>query len=122
MLVVPSALVVTTAVVFPPFTKFTLSYGLTKSRASLLFCKFHPAFNTSPTVAALFGLMYLLPALSVVFGKAALVVCAFVPALAPSKLLAIFDNVVGFLVPSGPFTDVITSSFDISFPVPSEFG
>ena len=52
-LVVPSAAVVTTAVVFAPFTKFTVSYGFTKSRASPLFCKFQPAFNTSDTVAAL---------------------------------------------------------------------
>ena len=52
-LIVPSAAVVTTAVVFAPFTKFTVSYGFTKSRASPLFCKFQPAFNTSDTVAAL---------------------------------------------------------------------
>ena len=54
-LVVPSADVVTTAVVLAPFTKFTVSYGFTKSFAVPLFCKFQPAFNTSPTVAALLG-------------------------------------------------------------------
>ena len=53
LLVVPSSDVVTTAVVFTPFTKFTVSNGFTKSRAAPLFCKFQPAFNTSDTVAAL---------------------------------------------------------------------
>ena len=53
LLVVPSSDVVTTAVVFNPFTKFTVSYGFTKSFATPLFCKFQPACNTSPTVAAL---------------------------------------------------------------------
>ena len=53
LLVVPSSEVVTTAVVLAPFTKLTVSYGLTKSRASPLFCKFQPVFNTSDTVAAL---------------------------------------------------------------------
>ena len=52
-LAVLSAFVVTTATVLPPFTKFTVSYGFTKSRAAPLFCKFQPAFNTSETVAAL---------------------------------------------------------------------
>ena len=52
-LAVPAAFVVTTAVVFAPFTKFTVSYGFTKSFAVPLFCKFQPAFNTSDTVAAL---------------------------------------------------------------------
>ena len=55
MLVVPSSDVVITAVVLAPSTKFTVSYGFTKSLASPLFCKFQPAFNTSPTVAALFA-------------------------------------------------------------------
>ena len=32
-----------------------------------------------------------------------------------------FDNVVGVVVPSGPFTDVFTSSFGTSAPVPSGF-
>ena len=53
LLVVPSSLVVTTAVVLAPSTKFTVSYGFTKSFAVPLFCKFQPAFNTSDTVAAL---------------------------------------------------------------------
>ena len=54
LLVLPST-VDTTAVVCKPFTKFTVSYGFTKSTAVPLPCKFHPAFNTSPTVAALLG-------------------------------------------------------------------
>ena len=69
LLVLPST-VDTTAVVFKPFTKFTVSYGFTKSTAVPLPCKFQPAFNTSPTVAALFGLIYWSPALFVVFGAA----------------------------------------------------
>ena len=52
--VLPSVLV-TDAVVPSPSTKFTVSYGFTKSTAVPLPCKFHPAFNTSPTVAALLG-------------------------------------------------------------------
>ena len=40
-----------------PLMKFTVSYGFTKSTALLSPCKFQPAFNTSPTVAALLGLM-----------------------------------------------------------------
>ena len=58
LLVVPSSDVVTTAVVFNPLIKFTVSYGFTKSFAAPLFCKFQPAFNTSETVAALLP-MYL---------------------------------------------------------------
>ena len=54
LLVVPSSDVVTTAVVLVPSTKFTVSYGFTKSFSVPLFCKFHPAFNTSDKVAALF--------------------------------------------------------------------
>ena len=47
-----------------------MSYGFTKSFALSLFCKFHPAFNTSPTVAAL---------LTTLAKSAALgVVCSFV--------------------------------------------
>ena len=53
LLVIPSSDVVTTAVVFKPLIKFTVSYGFTKSFAVPLFCKFQPAFNTSDTVAAL---------------------------------------------------------------------
>ena len=45
----------TVAVVPSPLMKFTVSYGFTKSFSVPLFCKFQPACNTSPTVAALFG-------------------------------------------------------------------
>ena len=58
--VFPSALS-TVAVVPTPFTKFTVSYGFTRSTAVPLPCKFQPAFSTSPTVAALFGLTSFLP-------------------------------------------------------------
>ena len=54
LVVLPSR-VVTTAVVPRPLMKFTVSYGFTKSFAVPLFCKFQPALNTSPTVAALFA-------------------------------------------------------------------
>ena len=54
-------------------------------------------------------------------GAAALFIGEFVSFLAPSKFPAIFFNIVGFLVPSGPFTDVITSVFGTSAPVPSGF-
>ena len=53
--VLPSVLA-TVAVVPSPSMKLTVSYGFTKSTAVLLPCKFQPAFNTSPTVAALLGL------------------------------------------------------------------
>ena len=109
------SVVSTVAVVPSPFTKFTVSYAFTKSFASPFPCKFHPAFNTSPTVAALFLIS------STLLGEAALVVGEFVSFLAPSKFPAIFFNVVGFLVPSGPFTDVITSDAGTSSPVPSGF-
>ena len=49
------SVVSTTAVVPLPSTKLTVSYGFTKSFSVPLFCKFQPACNTSPTVAALFG-------------------------------------------------------------------
>ena len=49
------SVLVTLTVVPSPSTKFTVSYGFTKSTAVLLPCKFQPACNTSPTVAALFG-------------------------------------------------------------------
>ena len=55
VLLVASPAVSTTATVPLPLIKFTVSYGFTKSRAAPLFCKFQPAFNTSPTVAALLG-------------------------------------------------------------------
>ena len=55
VLLAASSAVSTTATVPLPLMKFTVSYGFTKSRASPLFCKFQPAFNTSPTVAALLG-------------------------------------------------------------------
>ena len=54
LLVVPS--VELTTVVLPPSAKFTVSYGFTKSKAVPFVCKFHPAFNTSDTVAALLPL------------------------------------------------------------------
>ena len=53
--ILPSVLA-TVAVVPSPSMKLTVSYGFTKSTAVLLPCKFQPAFNTSPTVAALLGL------------------------------------------------------------------
>ena len=109
LLTVPSAFVVTTAVVLPPLMKFTVSYGFTKSFAVPFSCKFQPAFNTSPTVAALLGLMYLSPSLFVVFGAAASAFGAVVSFLAPSKLPATLANVAGVVVPSGLLTDVITS-------------
>ena len=67
--VLPSR-VVTTAVVPRPFTKFTVSYGFTKSRDSPLFCKFQPAFNTSDTVAALLPIYLGFVCPSFVFGFA----------------------------------------------------
>ena len=72
LLIVPSSDVVTTAVVFAPLMKFTVSYGFTKSLASPLFCKFQPAFNTSDTVAALFAFTWLASVPNVGAG------CAFV--------------------------------------------
>ena len=75
-----SASVFTTTVVPLPSTKFTVSYGFTKSFATPFSCKFQPACNTSPTVAALF----LIP--STLLGTVALVVGTGVPFFAPSKL------------------------------------
>ena len=75
-----SASVFTTTVVPLPSTKFTVSYGFTKSFATPFSCKFQPACNTSPTVAALF----LIP--STLLGTVALVVGTVVPVFAPSKL------------------------------------
>ena len=49
-----------------------MSYGFTKSFAVPLFCKFHPAFNTSPTVAALF------PAFLTISAASSAVIGAFV--------------------------------------------
>ena len=72
LLTVPSALAVTTAVVLPPSMKFTVSYGFTKSTSLPLPCKFQPAFNTSPTVAALFTFTWLASVPNVGAG------CAFV--------------------------------------------
>ena len=85
------SVVSTTAVVPSPLIKFTVSYGLTRSLASPLFCKFQPAFNTSPTVAAFF----------LIFGKSAAagpsedVVGSSVPSFAPGRLPATF--VIGLL-------------------------
>ena len=98
-----------------------MSYGFTKSFSLPLFCKFQPAFNTSPTVAALFLLTWSVPVPNV--GAVALVVGALVPVLAPSKLPSTLDNVVGAFVPFGPLTDVITSpSSTFSSPVPLPSG
>ena len=65
--ILPSVLA-TVAVVPSPSMKFTVSYAFTKSTSVPLPCKFQPAFNTSDTVAALFGLIYLSPSLFVIFG------------------------------------------------------
>ena len=82
------SVVSTTAVVPSPFTKFTVSYGFTKSLAASLFCKFQPACNTSPTVAALFLLTW--PASVPNVGAVALVIGSVLFGLAPSKLPATF--------------------------------
>ena len=76
------SVVSTTAVVPLPSTKSTVSYGFTKSFSSLLFCKFQPACNTSPTVAALFLIVLAL------LGAVALVVGSVLFGLAPSRLPA----------------------------------
>ena len=137
LLAVPSAFVVTTAVVLPPFTKLTVSYGFTKSFATPLPCKFQPAFNTSETVAALLPMYLGLTDPSFVFGFAnsaasaavngALLMFAWsgafvttlpsgfviscVPSFTFGMLFFTFFNVVGLVVPSGPLIDVITSPF-----------
>ena len=85
---VPFLLTVTFAVVPAPFTKFTVSYGFTKSLALLFSCKFQPAFNTSPTVAALFTLT--LSASIPKTGAVPDVVGACVSVFAPAKLPATF--------------------------------
>ena len=144
----PSAAVVTTAVVFPPFTKFTVSNGFTKSRASPLFCKFQPAFNTSDTVAALlptklgFGFPSFVgfnkSAASVAVNGALLILFTSpaVPFSVPSGFVTFLSasftagilfftlfNVVGVVVPSGPFRDVITSpAGTVSSPLPFPSG
>ena len=142
--VLPSR-VVTTAVVPRPLTKFTVSYGFTKSRDSPLFCKFQPAFNTSDTVAALLPIYLGFVCPSFVFGFAnaaassavngALLIFStspvfsvpsgFVIVLEPSftfgMLFFTFFNVVGLVVPSGPLIDVTTSPFGTSAPDPSGF-
>ena len=58
-------------------------------------------------MAALFGFTSLAPLPTV--GAACSVVGAFVSFLAPTKLPATFVNAAGVVVPSGPFTEVITS-------------
>ena len=145
MLVVPSSDVDTTAVVLPPFTKFTVSNGFTKSFATPLPCKFQPAFNTSDTVAALLPMYFGLACPSFVFGFAnsaassavneALLIFStspvfsvpsgFVIVLEPSftfgMLFFTFFNVVGLVVPSAPLIDVTTSPFGTSAPDPSGF-
>ena len=86
--VLPSFVVATATEVPSPSMKFTVSYGFTKSFATPFSCKFQPAFNTSPTVAALFLFTSSAPVPNV--GAVALVVGASVPALAPCKLPATF--------------------------------
>ena len=86
--VVPSFAVATATEVPSPSMKFTVSYGFTKSFATPFSCKFQPAFNTSPTVAALFLFTWSVPVPN--DGAVALVVGASVPALAPCKLPATF--------------------------------
>ena len=113
--VLPSVLV-TDAVVPSPSTKFTVSYGFTKSFATPLPCKFQPACNTSPTVAALFLFTWSVPVPNV--GAVALVVGASVPVLAPTKLPSTLDNVVGVLVPFGPLTVVLIGPVTV-IPFPS---
>ena len=104
---------------FPPSLKFTVSYGFTKSTAFPFPCKFHPAFNTSPTVAALFPAFFTISAASfAVYGALFVIVTGFPvgvplsvtgvpsgfftpPGVVPSgsctcfKLFPTFDNVVG---------------------------
>ena len=57
------------------------------------------------------------PAVSVPSG----VVIVLDPSFTFGILFLTFFNVVGFFVPSGPLTDVTTSLFGISLPVPSGF-
>ena len=105
LLVVPSSDVVTTAVVFTPFTKFTVSNGFTKSFAMPLFCKFQPAFNTSDTVAALLPIYLGFVCPSFVFG--------FANAAASSAVngaLLMFSTSPVFSIPSG-FVIVLNPSF-----------
>ena len=116
----PSADVVTTAVVFAPFTKFTVSYGFTKSRASPLFCKFQPAFNTSDTVAALLPAKLGLGFPSFVgFNKSAASVAV------NGALLILFTSpAVPFSVPSG-FVTFLSESFTagiLFFTLPKDAG
>ena len=97
--VLPSFVVATATEVPSPSMKFTVSYGFTKSFATPFSCKFQPAFNTSPTVAALFLFTSSAPVPNV--GAVALVVGASVPALAPCKLPATF--VIGLPPLFNPF-------------------
>ena len=83
------AFVVDTATEVPsPSMKFTVSYGFTKSFATPFSCKFQPASNTSPTVAALFLFTWSLPVPNV--GAIALVVGAALFDLEPCKLPSTF--------------------------------
>ena len=144
LLVVPSSDVVTTAVVFTPFTKFTVSNGFTKSFAVPLFCKFQPAFNTSDTVAALLPtkLGFDLPSFVVGFNKSAassavngaLLMFATLPASGlsvPSAFVTFLSasftagmlfftllKDVGLAVPFGPLIVVLTGPVTFS-PFPS---
>ena len=67
-------------------------------------------------MAALFLFTWSVPVPNV--GAVALVVGAFVPVLAPTKLPSTLDNVVGALVPFGPLTVVLTGPVT-AFPFPS---
>ena len=128
VLLAASSAVSTTATVPLPLMKFTVSYGFTKSRASPLFCRFQPAFNTSETVAALLPALLTisaaslavigadllsLPALGVVlFGSNACLVVSFTV----GKLLPMFAKCIGlFAVLLSPlFMEAITSPFGTS--------
>ena len=146
LLVVPSSDVVTTAVVFKPFTKFTVSYGFTKSFAVPLFCKFQPAFNTSDTVAALLPMYLGFGCPSFVLGldnsaasvavNGALLMFATSPAAGfsfPSASVIVLEpsftfgmlfftlfKDVGLFVPFGPLIVVLTGPVTSS-PFPSGF-
>ena len=128
VLLVASSAVSTTATVPLPLMKFTVSYGFTKSRASPLFCRFQPAFNTSETVAALLPALLTisaaslavigadllsLPALGVVlFGSNACLLVSFTV----GRLLPMFANCIGLFVLLSPlFMEAITSPFGTSW-------
>ena len=126
VLLVASSAVSTTATVPLPLIKFTVSYGFTKSRASPLFCKFQPAFNTSDTVAALLPANLSLvgynnsAASNAVIGAALFDLFAngfslsfglndcFFTSSTVGKLLPTFDNTVGAVSLSPLFIEAFT--------------